>query len=232
MEFTAWLLVLPFLSLLVMIATGPLLYHHFWERYYPLVALGLALLVSGIYVFEGNHLVIIHTLVEYIQFIALVAVLYVVAGGILIRIDRQATPLMNVLFLWIGAMTSNVVGTTGASILLIRPYIHLNKGRIAPYHIAFFIFMVSNVGEVLTPIADPPLVLGFLKGVPFLWTLRHGLLPWLLALALLSFLFYWLDQAHQLNSRRVLNTSQGGIKIEGKKWVAFCLDYWSDVSRS
>jgi Na+/H+ antiporter NhaD/arsenite permease-like protein len=100
----------------------------------------------------------------------------------------------NVALLLIGAVISNFIGTTGASMLLIRPFIRLNQGRIRPYHIIFFIFIVSNIGGALTPIGDPPLFLGFLKGVPFMWTVEHNLLPWAAALAILAVIFYLFDK--------------------------------------
>jgi Na+/H+ antiporter NhaD/arsenite permease-like protein len=136
----------------------------------------------------------VHALAEYVQFIALLASLYVASGGILIEIDKKATPLANVSLLLIGAVASNLIGTTGASMLLIRPFIRLNKGNIQAYHVVFFILMVSNVGGSLTPIGDPPLFLGFLKGVPFFWTIEHNLPAWALALALLGIVFYFVDR--------------------------------------
>src|SRR5690606_2566149 len=131
---------------------------------------------------------------EYIQFIALLASLFVASGGILIDIDKKSTPLANVTLLLIGAAVSNLIGTTGASMLLIRPFIRLNKNNIQAYHIIFFIFMVSNIGGSLTPIGDPPLLLGFLKGVPFFWTLEHNWPAWILALGLLAVVFYFVDK--------------------------------------
>ncbi|EIM74762.1 citrate transporter [Nitritalea halalkaliphila LW7] len=131
---------------------------------------------------------------EYVQFIALLASLYIASGGILIQIDKEATPLANVSLLLIGALISNVIGTTGASMLLIRPFIRLNKDTIQAYHIIFFIFMVSNIGGALTPIGDPPLFLGFLKGVPFFWTLSHNWPAWIFALSLLAVAFYVIDR--------------------------------------
>ncbi|MEM9737625.1 MAG: sodium:proton antiporter [Bacteroidota bacterium] len=209
-------LVIPFLLLLGMIATGPVLYHHFWERYYPHIASGLAVGVISYYMFAlGTPSPVVNALAEYIQFITLITALYMVSGGILIEVDRQATPLANLLFLWVGAIASNFIGTTGASVLLIRPYIRLNGKGVAAYHIAFFIFMVSNVGGVLTPIADPPLVLGFLKGVPFLWTLRHGILPWLLALSLLSIIFYAIDSRKNKQSHTKDTTRKKSIRVRG-----------------
>jgi Na+/H+ antiporter NhaD/arsenite permease-like protein len=188
-------LVIPFVMLLLMIATGPLFYEHFWHKNYPKIAVGLAILVVFYYLFIlGNVHSPVHAMAEYIQFIALLASLYIASGGILIEIDKKATPLANVTLLLIGALISNLIGTTGASMLLIRPFIRLNKGNIQPYHIIFFIFMVSNVGGSLTPIGDPPLFLGFLKGIPFFWTLEHNWPAWVFALVLLAVVFYLIDR--------------------------------------
>lgn len=188
-------LVIPFVMLLLMIATGPLFYEHFWHKNYPKIAMGLAILVVFYYLFMLDNVHgPVHALAEYVQFIALLASLYVASGGILIEIDKKATPLANVTLLLIGALISNLIGTTGASMLLIRPFIRLNKGNIQAYHIIFFIFMVSNVGGSLTPIGDPPLFLGFLKGIPFFWTLTHNWPAWIFALVLLAGVFYLIDR--------------------------------------
>ncbi|WP_296700164.1 sodium:proton antiporter [Algoriphagus sp.] len=188
-------LVIPFVVLLLMIATGPLFYEHFWHKNYPKIAIGLAILVVFYYLFVLQNVhAPVHAMAEYIQFIALLASLYIASGGILIEIDKKATPLANVSLLLIGALISNLIGTTGASMLLIRPFIRLNKGNIQAYHIIFFIFMVSNVGGSLTPIGDPPLFLGFLKGIPFFWTLEHNWPAWVFALLLLATAFYFIDK--------------------------------------
>jgi len=188
-------LVIPFVMLLLMIATGPLFYEHFWHKNYPKIAIGLAILVVFYYLFVlGNVHSPVHAMAEYVQFIALLASLYIASGGILIEIDKKATPLANVTLLLIGALISNLIGTTGASMLLIRPFIRLNKGNIQAYHIIFFIFMVSNIGGSLTPIGDPPLFLGFLKGIPFFWTLEYNWDNWLFALSLLGLAFYFIDR--------------------------------------
>lgn len=188
-------LVIPFVALLLMIATGPLFYEHFWHHNYPKIAVGLAILVVFYYLFVLHNVHgPVHALAEYVQFIALLASLYIASGGILIEIDKKATPMANVSLLLIGALVSNLIGTTGASMLLIRPFIRLNKGNIQPYHIIFFIFMVSNIGGSLTPIGDPPLFLGFLKGVPFFWTLEHNWPAWILALLILAAIFYFVDR--------------------------------------
>lgn len=187
--------VLPFVALLVMIATGPLFYEHFWHQHYPKLAVSLAAVVVVFYIFVLHNVhAPIHALAEYVQFIALIASLYVASGGILISIDKKGKPVTNVILLLCGAVISNLIGTTGASMLLIRPYMRLNKERIRPYHIVFFIFIVSNVGGSLTPIGDPPLFLGFLKGVPFEWTLIHSFFPWLFAILVLATVFFFIDR--------------------------------------
>ena len=192
--------VIPFVLLLLMIATGPLFYEHFWHKNYPIVAvsLGAIVIVYYLYVLNNTHGPV-HALAEYVQFIALLASLFIASGGILIKVDKKSTAITNTALLLIGALISNLIGTTGASMLLIRPFIRLNKGRIQPYHIIFFIFMVSNVGGSLTPIGDPPLFLGFLKGVPFFWTLEHNLIPWLFVCLFLAIVFYFIDRRNKAN---------------------------------
>ena len=190
--------VLPFVLLLLMIATGPLFYEHFWHKNYPKLAVGLALFVVLYYVFvlHNNHAPI-HSFFEYFQFISLLASLFIASGGIMINVDKKSTPIVNVILLVIGAIIANIIGTTGASMLLIRPFLRLNKNRIKAYHIIFFIFIVSNVGGSLTPIGDPPLFLGFLKGVPFFWTLEHNFIPWVFAVTGLSIIFYVVDKRNK-----------------------------------
>ena len=187
-------LVIPFVALLLMIATGPLFYAHFWHHHYPKVAIALGVAVAAYYIFvmDNTHQPI-HSGFEYVSFISLLTALFVASGGILLGWDKQGSPWTNVIILVIGAAIANVIGTTGASMLLIRPFIKLNKGRIKPFHIVFFIFMVSNVGGSLTPIGDPPLFLGFLKGVPFEWTLIHVWPKWIFGTGLLALIFYFLD---------------------------------------
>ncbi|MEL6606765.1 MAG: sodium:proton antiporter [Bacteroidota bacterium] len=210
-------LAIPFIVLLLMIASGPLLYAHFWHRHYPKVAVGFALLVTGYYAVVLHDFVRpVEALIEYVQFIALIAALYMASGGILIEVNKQATPRANLALLLVGATIANLIGTTGASMLLIRPFIRLNRGRIKVYHIVFFIFIVSNVGGALTPIGDPPLFLGFLSGVPFFWTLQHNLLPWLTALLLLGAIFYYLDTRNTSGIRETVTPGRPTLWLLGK----------------
>ncbi len=199
-EFTIplWLL-LPFALLLLCIAIAPLSpagLKHWWEHNFLFVSLGLAGCVAAYYLAQvpGGGGQLVHTLHEYFSFITLIGSLFVVAGGIHIKVRGEATPFGNVIFLLIGAALANVIGTTGASMVLIRPYIRMNKIRISAFHIVFFIFLVSNVGGALTPIGDPPLFLGYLRGVPFFWLIEHIFLRWLLVVGALLAVFYVLDR--------------------------------------
>ncbi|ACF11797.1 conserved hypothetical protein [Chlorobaculum parvum NCIB 8327] len=217
-------LVSPFVVLLLMIATGPLFYHRFWERHYPKVTVVLGLIVAAYYwlfIHHGTH-ALSHALQEYISFIALVGSLFIVSGGILIKIDRPGTPVVNVLILIFGEIISNFIGTTGASMLLIRPYLRINEGRLKPFHIVFFIFVVSNIGGALTPIGDPPLFLGFLKGVPFFWVISKVFLPWFISLALLLLVFFILDSRVKESAKKIENAS-GGISVTGRRSFGYLL---------
>lgn len=212
-------MVLPFALLLFLIAAAPLGAPHFWEKYYAHVAVGLGLITAGYYGF-GLHQTepLVHAFREYVSFLALVGSLYVVSGGILIRVKGEAKPLTNCVFLLFGAVLANVLGTTGASMLLIRPWIRMNKYRITGFHVVFFIFVVSNIGGALTPIGDPPLFLGFLKGVPFWWPLRYCWKAWLIATLLLLLVFYVLDRRNFLRAPkqvREMETREEHWKMDG-----------------
>ncbi len=210
-------LVIPFALLLLMIATGPLFYTHHWHHNYPKYALVLGLLVSAYYLaVMRTSTPIMHALVEYISFIALLASLFVASGCILIKTDYGGTPKINSILLLFGAVISNVIGTTGASMLLIRPYMRINKGRIKAYHIIFFIFIVSNVGGALTPIGDPPLFLGFLRGVPFFWTVAHVWYIWLPTIFILIGIFAIVDRRNKEESAREQIEHAGGNPDPGE----------------
>lgn len=136
---------------------------------------------------------VIHSLKDYFAFISLLLALFVVSGGIYLEGDLRATPMVNTTFLAIGAVLANFIGTTGASVLLIRPLLRTNRERLHTSHIPiFFIFIVSNIGGCLLPIGDPPLFLGYLKGVPFFWTLQLWA-AWLTAIGMLLVIFFVWD---------------------------------------
>lgn len=188
-------MIIPFAVLLLSIAVGPILFPHLWHKHYPKIAVGLGLITVSYYFFVlHNPDRLLHVGHEYISFIALIGSLFVTAGGIHITVKGQSRPLFNVLFLFFGAVIANVIGTTGASMVLIRPWIRMNSYRITSFHIVFFIFIVSNVGGALTPIGDPPLFLGYLKGIPFFWIMEQAWLPWIIAIILLLGIFYVLDR--------------------------------------
>jgi len=186
-------MILPFALLLLAIAVGPFLHRHWWEKYYPHVSIGLGLLVCLYYFFFLDYHRIFDTLSEYFSFIVLIGSLFVASGGIYLHTERRATPLINTLLLALGALISNLLGTTGASMLLIRPFLRINRLRIRGFHVVFFIFIISNIGGALTPIGDPPLFLGYLNGVPFLWTLTRVWPIWLIAMLLVLAVFFLMD---------------------------------------
>jgi len=218
-------MILPFVAMLLAIAILPLVNKHHWEACYHYWALALGSISVGYYLFSGAGLGRLgHTAHEYVSFLALVGSLFVVAGGIHIKVKGEAKPIVNVLFLLFGAIISNIIGTTGASMLLIRPWIRMNKYRITAFHIVFFIFIVSNVGGCLTPIGDPPLFLGFLKGVPFWWTLQHAWVAWAVALGILLTIFFILDVRNFLRAPkeiRDMETAEETWHFSGLRNLAF-----------
>jgi Na+/H+ antiporter NhaD/arsenite permease-like protein len=200
-------MILPFIALLALIALGPLLFPNWWTRHYPKAAFALAAATLSYYLFflpNAARSTVQHTAAEYISFIVLIGALYVVSGGIHINVKGEATPRENVMFLAIGALIANVLGTTGASMLMIRPWIRMNKYRVTAHHIVFFIFIVSNVGGCLTPIGDPPLFLGYLKGIPFFWVIEHCWPMWLVGNAVLLLMFYVVDRKNYLKAPKVV----------------------------
>ncbi|MDP3811127.1 MAG: sodium:proton antiporter, partial [Hydrogenophaga sp.] len=166
----------PFAGVLLSIAVMPLLLPHFWHHHFGKVsaAWGLAFLVPFAITFgpAAAGVAVVHAaLAEYIPFIILLTALFTVAGGIFVRGNLHGSPALNTGLLAIGAVLASFMGTTGASMLLIRPLIRANDNRKHQAHVVvFFIFIVSNAGGALTPLGDPPLFLGFLKGVDFFWT--------------------------------------------------------------
>ena len=193
----AW--VIPFVGMLMSIALLPLLALRLWHHHYGKIALGwAALTLAPLAALHGAPAALdlaAHTLLlEFLPFIVFIGTLYVVAGGIYVRGNLHGSPLLNTGILAIGAVLASLMGTTGAAMLLIRPLIRANDNRHYRVHtIVFFIFIVANVGGSLTPLGDPPLFLGFLKGVSFFWTLEHMLAPMLFVVAILLVLYFALD---------------------------------------
>lgn len=201
-EPSIWM-ILPFVGLLLVIAFAPLVCPKFWGAHYPKISFAFAVITLCYYLFilpSPAKKTVLHTANEYISFIALIGSLFVVSGGIHISVKGESKPGENTLFLLIGAVTANLLGTTGASMLLIRPWIRMNKYRITAYHIVFFIFIVSNVGGCLTPIGDPPLFLGYLKGIPFWWVAEHCWQQWAVAIGILLGIFYVIDRRNYLKA--------------------------------
>jgi Na+/H+ antiporter NhaD/arsenite permease-like protein len=190
----------PFVGLLLSIALWPLLAPHWWHRHFGKItaawALAFLLPFALVYGPATAAASLVHALLaEYMPFILLLTALFTVSGGIHIRGNLHGSPALNCGILLLGAALASVMGTTGASMLLIRPLIRANDHRRHNAHVViFFIFIVGNIGGALTPLGDPPLFLGFLKGVGFFWTARHILGPTLLLLAALLALFWLIDR--------------------------------------
>ncbi|MFT0858567.1 sodium:proton antiporter [Ancylobacter sp. G4_0304] len=191
---------IPFAGMLLSIALFPLLLPHFWHHHYGKVALfwGLAFLIPFIAVEGGDVAIyeVVHAaLLEYIPFIILLFALFTISGGILLSGNLHGSPAVNTLLLAIGTVLASIIGTTGASMVLIRPLLRANDNRRHNVHtVVFFIFLVSNIGGSLTPLGDPPLFLGFLKGVDFFWTTQHLFHDTALIAAILLAVFYVLDR--------------------------------------
>jgi Na+/H+ antiporter NhaD/arsenite permease-like protein len=188
----AW--VLPFALMLLAIAIFPLTFGRWWEsnlnKLWVSLILGAPVFIT--YSHQSPHS-LLETGIEFTSFIILLASLYVVSGGIFLTGDLRATPQTNTSFLAVGTLLASLIGTTGASLLLIRPLLETNNERIHKVHtVIFFIFLVSNIGGTLTPLGDPPLFMGYLEGVPFHWTFR--LLPeWLTASGVLLLTYFIWD---------------------------------------
>lgn len=206
--------VTPFALLLAALAILPLVAAEAWESNWR--KLGLSVLLGGpvlaLYSVHSPE-VVVHAAWEYVSFLVLLGGLFFVAGGVLFEGDLEATPATNTAFLAVGALLASVIGTTGASMLLIRPLLSTNKERRFKTHtLVFFIFLVANIGGCLLPIGDPPLFLGYLRGVPFIWTLR--LLPmWLTAVLLLLVVYFvWDTRVHAQEPPERIRLDKARIK--------------------
>jgi Na+/H+ antiporter NhaD/arsenite permease-like protein len=195
----AWPWALPFIAVLLSIALGPLVFPSIWHRHYGKIAGSWAVLVlAAIAVVYGAGTALaafVHTmLAEYLSFILLLFALYTVAGGILVTGNVHGTPRTNTAMIALGTGLASFVGTTGAAMILIRPLLRANDERTHNVHVVvFFIFLVANIGGSLSPLGDPPLFVGFLRGVDFFWTTQHIFLETLLLVAVLLAIFYALD---------------------------------------
>ena len=189
----------PFLGILLSIALFPLFAGHFWEHHQGKIAAGWGLLVAVpmalVYGAGTTASALAHTfLLEYVPFILLLLALFTTAGGILVKGNLHGSPLVNTGLLAFGAFIASFIGTTGASMVMIRPVIRANDSRRYNVHVVvFFIFLVSNLGGSLTPLGDPPLFLGFLKGVDFFWTTKHLFTETLFAGGIVLAVFFLLD---------------------------------------
>jgi Na+/H+ antiporter NhaD/arsenite permease-like protein len=217
--------VLPFALLLLGLALLPLVAARFWESNLRklLVAAVLGLPVAQLY--ATNHpTALVHAFDDYVSFIALLATLFVISGGVFLEGDLPATPRVNATFLGAGALFASFIGTTGASMLLIRPLLQTNRERQHVTHtVVFFIFLVSNIGGCLTPLGDPPLFLGYLAGVPFAWTFRL-FIPWLVTVGLVLVAYVlWDTRAYARErpvDRAVDRVAVRPLRVLGKKNLA------------
>ncbi|ASK26760.1 sodium:proton antiporter [Neisseria chenwenguii] len=216
---------LPFALILLSIALGPLLVPHLWHHHFgKITALWTALFLIpfvGTFGLETGVHTVSHALVEeYIPFILLLLALYTVSGGILVWGNLHGSPKLNTALLAIGTALASLMGTTGAAMLMIRPLLKANDNRRHNVHVVvFFIFLVANIGGGLTPLGDPPLFLGFLKGVDFMWTVKHMAVPVLISSVVLLTLFYIIDSklyAREDELKPKDPTPDSALKILGK----------------
>lgn len=223
--------IIPFVGMLLSIAIFPLVKGEWWEKNQLWVALfwSAVFIVPFFFVFGAHETIfeLIHTIIlDYVPFLLLLIALYAVAGGIVIKGSIVGTPKVNVIILAIGTVLASVIGTTGAAMVLIRPIIRANEWRKRKMHtIIFFIFLICNIGGSLTPVGDPPLFMGYLRGVPFFWCLTH-LWPIYLFTSIVLLVIYFLIE----NSRYKKDLAEGlvqpksegtKIKIEGLVNIAF-----------
>src|SRR5260370_41275548 len=204
-----WPWALPFAGLLLSIATGPLLFPRIWHGHYGKIAFMWSALtlvpLAALHGFPVAVAGLVHAmLAEYLSFIVLLFALYVVAGGILVTGNLRGTPWVNAAILGLGTLMASIVGTTGAAMILIRPLLRANTARLVNVHVVvFFIFLVANIGGALSPLGDPPLFIGFLRGVDFFWTTRRLAIETALAAAIVLAIFVVIDVWHYRRDRRI-----------------------------
>ncbi len=209
-----WPWALPFIGILLTIATGPLLFPRFWHRHYGKLAfIWSTLTIAPLAAVFGMHTAIaafVHAmLAEFSSFIILLFALYVTAGGILVTGTLRGTPLVNAAILAFGTAIASVVGTTGAAMILLRPLLRANATRLNNVHVVvFFIFLVANIGGALSPLGDPPLFVGFLRGVDFFWPTQQLWLQTAFAAGLVFIVFLALDLWHYRKDRLVTTVGE------------------------
>ncbi len=213
---------MPFALLLLGLALLPLFAAHFWESNLRKLGVCALLGLPVLWLYATRHPAsLVHAFDDYVSFIVLLAALFVISGGVFLEGDLVATPRVNATFLGVGALLASFIGTTGASMLLVRPLLQTNRERRHVTHtVVFFIFLVSNIGGCLTPLGDPPLFLGYLAGVPFAWTFR--LAPaWLATVVLLLGIYFtWDRRAYARESsadRREDRLAVRPLRLAGKE---------------
>ncbi len=215
---------IPFAGILLSIAIFPLvavnIWHHHFGKITALWCLGFIIPFAIAFGFvELSHVVAHAILLEYIPFMVLIFALFTVSGGIYLEGSLKGTPKLNAIILLIGTFLASFMGTTGAAMLLIRPLLRANENRKHRVHIViFFIFLVANIGGSLTPLGDPPLFLGFLKGVDFFWTMKHMLMPLVITTAIVLAIFFVIDSYYYKREATVAEVSMAKVpfSIQGK----------------
>lgn len=209
----------PYIVLMLGLALCPLLLPKIWHVFekFILIAIGLwtlAVIVQAEGALQAIHKISHMFVHEYVAFLTMLFALYVVAGGIHVRFNVSDSLKNNILILLGGAILANFIGTTGASMVLIRPFLKLNHNRPYKTHLGvFFIFIVANIGGSLTPLGDPPLFLGYLEGVDFWWMVQHGWIPFIITITFCLCIFAFIDKSK--NKHSISQRHNVGITIEG-----------------
>lgn len=219
--------VLPFAGILLSIALMPLFFPRFWHRHFPKVSAFWALVFALPFLYFFRDVAVdemLHIMmIDYLPFIILLWALFTVSGGIYVKGTLKGTPAVNTAILCCGALFASLIGTTGASMLFIRPILRSNHWRVYKVHtVVFFIFLVGNIGGALTPLGDPPLFLGFLHGVPFFWTLH--LLPHMAFAGVLLLILYFLLDTYYFQKENMTHAPEAApdpLQIEGKRNFLF-----------
>ena len=232
---------IPFAGILLSIAVLPLIAPHFWHNNFGKVSFFWVLsFLIPFFIVEGYSITLyefLHIILsDYIPFIILLLALFTISGGIRLKGTLVGTPILNLIIIFIGTILASWMGTTGAAMLLIRPLIRANQHREHKVHvIVFFIFLVANIGGSLTPLGDPPLFLGFLKGVDFFWTISAMIMPMLFMVVTLLFIFFFIDSRYynmEDHSKKPITNEKEKLGIEGSINFLFLLGVIASVLMS